>query len=309
MRLQIMEPYIPYLIFVSSAVSLILVVVWRYQRVVQSERRRQEAINWGAYTWRRVGSTMHYQRSRVEGYLYRHTYYLTGDDEAAKHLADQTIRWTIVLMMVGVGTGILLRSLVWGVIGVSTCIWPLYHLKRRYYEAKRIFYRDLITGGYIAFPQMLKAGASLEDSMEILGRMGKGNFQRIIRHVCWLSGLAVRQNGEIVRLNANPLTLVEALEEAAQKSSSHAFSRWVRRIKLALDKRVSVADALIEDGKQFLEGQKRKRERLKGKASQWLFYIVDMGMPTLMTSYIMLELVNVMHYAMSLIGKFMTGGA
>ena len=301
------EPFIPYLIFLFTVLSLILVIVWRYRRVMLWERGRQEAINWGAYAWR-ARSSVHERRSRIERYLLRHTYYLTGDEETAKLLADQTMRWTVALLLLGVGTGVLLRSPVWGLVGTSVCFWPLYQLKRRYYEAKRTFYRDLITGGYIAFPQMLKTGTSLEDSMVTLARMGSGSFQRTIREVCWLSGLPVRKHGEIVRLHAKPLTLVEALEEAAQKSSSPTFLRWVRRIKIALDKRVSVADALMEDGERFLEEQKKKRDGLKGKASQRLFYIVDMGMPTLMVIYIMLVLAGGMGYALSLIGKFMTGG-
>ena len=302
------EPFIPYLIFLFTVLSLILVIVWRHRKDMKSERQRHEAINWGAYSWRRAGSSMHQQRSRIEGYLLRHTYYLTGDEETAKLLADQTMRWTVALLLLGVGTGVLLRSLVWGLVAASVCVWPLYQLKRRYYEAKRAFYRDLITSGYIAFPQMLKAGTTLEDSLVILARMGSGSFQRTIREVCWLSGLPVRKHGEIVQLHAKPLTLVEALEEAAQKSSSPTFLRWVRRIKIALDKRVSVADALMEDGERFLEEQKKKRDGLKGKASQRLFYIVDMGMPTLMTAYIMLELAGAMHYVLLLTGKFLTGG-
>ena len=305
---MILDPFIPYLLFALTTLSLVLMIVWRYRRAVRLERGRQEAINWGAYSWRRVGSSVHQQRSRMERYLLRHAYYLTGDEEEAKQLTDQTIRWMIVLILLGIGTGALLRSFVWTLVGASVSLWPLYRLKRRYFDARREFYRDLVTGGYIALPQMLKAGTSLEDGMIILARMGNGSFQRTIRDVCWLSGLPVRKNGQIVRLRANTLTLVEALEDAAQKSNSAALMRWVRRIKIALDKRVSVADALIEDGERFLEEQKRKRERLKGKATQRLFYIVDMGMPTLMTAYIMLELTGGMSYALSLIGKFMTGG-
>ena len=299
--------FIPYAILVLTWLGIALIILWVHRRDTRTKANRADSINWHARVLRYMGTAQR-QRSRLQGYLLTHTYFLTGNEEAAKQMADQTVRWMITLFMMGVGMGILVQSPVWSLIGSSLALWPLYSLKQRYYAEKQVFYRELITGGYIAFPHMLKAGVSLEEGIEQLAHTGSGSFQRAINEVCWLSGLLVRKEGQTIRLLAKPLTLIEALEEVSGKSDSKAFQQWTRRIKVALDKRISIADTLLEEGRRFLVDQNKKREKRKGKVSQRLMYIIDLGMPSLMTLFVMLELTGAIHYILALVGTALNRG-